>query len=353
MNLNIKLIFPSRSVDSSDNIQELNSYYDFKEQFDVQALEHNLPFKDDNNKKALKSLRFNISHYLWAKKNVKLVIKNERRNETYITRSDWIYYFLSKANKRVVFECHQVSKVRRWVINRVQKNKYSYIVFTNLLLKKEFKINKNFENRTLVLHNGFDNDYFGNTSLKKEKKRVIFVGKLLRFEKDRNINFLIKAFTDSRLDEFKFIIVGGPNDYKDILLKEIEEKEISNVEFLGNLPRRKTLNEIQKSEIGILINTNENMHSIYHTSPIKYFEYLKAKLKIVAVDFPSHRNLPMSNVINFFENNNLDSFVNSVVSASNSESYDALDEEVQSVSERTKTIIEFVARPEGLEPPTL
>ena len=72
MNLNIKLIFPSRSVDSSDNIQELNSYYDFKEQFDVQTLEHNLPFKDDNNKKALKSLRFNISHYLWAKKNVKL-----------------------------------------------------------------------------------------------------------------------------------------------------------------------------------------------------------------------------------------------------------------------------------------
>tara|TARA_B100001057_G_scaffold441255_1_gene475730 strand:+ start:3040 stop:4101 length:1062 start_codon:yes stop_codon:yes gene_type:complete len=353
MNLNIKLIFPSRSVDSSDNIQELNSYYDFKEQFDVQTLEHNLPFKDDNNKKALKSLRFNISHYLWAKKNVKLVIKNERSNETYITRSDWVCYFLSKANKRVVFECHQVSKVRRWVINRIQKNKYSYIVFTNHLLKKEFRINKNFENRTLVLHNGFDNDYFQNATFKKEEKRVIFVGKLLRFEKDRNINFLINAFSDSRLNEFKFIIVGGPNNYKDILLKETKEKGISNVEFLGSLPRKKTIDEIQKSEIGILVNTNENIHSIFHTSPIKYFEYLKAKLKIVAVDFPSHRNLPMSNVINFFENNNLDSFINSVLDASNSENFETLDQEVQSVAERTKTIIKFVARPEGLEPPTL
>ncbi len=353
MNLNIKLIFPSRSVDSSDNIQELNSYYDFKEQFDVQTLEHNLPFKDDNNKKALKSLRFNISHYLWAKKNVKLVIKNERSNETYITRSDWVCYFLSKANKRVVFECHQVSKVRRWVINRIQKNKYSYIVFTNHLLKKEFRINKNFENRTLVLHNGFDNDYFQNATFKKEEKRVIFVGKLLRFEKDRNINFLINAFSDSRLNEFKFIIVGGPNNYKDILLKETKEKGISNVEFLGSLPRKKTIDEIQKSEIGILVNTNENIHSIFHTSPIKYFEYLKAKLKIVAVDFPSHRNLPMSNVINFFENNNLDSFINSVLDASNSENFETLDHEVQSVAERTKTIIKFVARPEGLEPPTL
>ena len=353
MNLNIKLIFPSRSVDSSDNIQELNSYYDFKEQFDVQTLEHNLPFKDDNNKKALKSLRFNISHYLWAKKNVKLVIKNERSNETYITRSDWVCYFLSKANKRVVFECHQVSKVRRWVINRIQKNKYSYIVFTNHLLKKEFRINKNFENRTLVLHNGFDNDYFQNATFKKEEKRVIFVGKLLRFEKDRNINFLINAFSDSRLNEFKFIIVGGPNNYKDILLKETKEKGISNVEFLGSLPRKKTIDEIQKSEIGILVNTNENIHSIFHTSPIKYFEYLKAKLKIVAVDFPSHRNLPMSNIINFFENNNLDSFINSVLDASNSENFETLDQEVQSVAERTKTIIKFVARPEGLEPPTL
>ena len=63
------------------------------------------------------------------------------------------------------------------------------------------------------------------TTLKKKqnlkKKKVVFVGKLLRFKKDRNIEFLVNAFSDKRLYDYKFTIVGGPNKYKDVIEKKI------------------------------------------------------------------------------------------------------------------------------------
>ena len=351
--LDMKLIFPNRSINSSDNIEELQKYYDFQEDFYVEAKEHRLPFKGENPGKFLEKIRFNISHFIWSKKAVNSAISNERKNEKYITRSDWIFYFLSKANKKVLFECHQVSKIRKFVIKSVQNKKNSYIIFTNEILKKEFKIKKNFEKNLLVLHNGYDNDYFEEETKFKKEKKVVFVGKLLRFEKDRNIEFLVNAFSDKRLYDYKFTIVGGPNKYKDVIEKKIVDKNISNVELLGNLSRSKTIAEIQESDVGILINTEENKHSLLHTSPIKYFEYLKANLKIVAVDFPAHRSLPMSEKIIFFENNNQESFVNAILKTIDLPEYDILDEDVRSTFERTKVLLDFFARPEGLEPPTL
>ena len=351
--LDMKLIFPNRSINSSDNIEDLQKYYDFQEDFYVEANEHRLPFKGENPGKFLEKIRFNISHFIWSKKAVNSAISNERENEKYITRSDWIFYFLSKANKKVLFECHQVSKIRKFVIRNVQNKKNSYIIFTNEILKKEFKIKKNFEKNLLILHNGYDNDYFEEETKFKKEKKVVFVGKLLRFEKDRNIEFLVNAFSDKRLYDYKFTIVGGPDKYKDVIEKKIVDKKISNVEMLGNLSRSKTIAEIQESEVGILINTEENKHSLLHTSPIKYFEYLKANVKVVAVDFPAHRSLPMSEKIIFFENNNKESFVNAILKTIDLPEYDILDEDVRSISERTKVLLDFFARPEGLEPPTL
>ena len=46
--LDIKLIFPNRSINSTDNIEELQKYYDFQEDFYVEAKEHRLPFKGEN-----------------------------------------------------------------------------------------------------------------------------------------------------------------------------------------------------------------------------------------------------------------------------------------------------------------
>ena len=51
-----ELIFPNRSINSSDNIEELQKFYDFQEDFYVEAKKHKLPFKGENPGKFLEKL---------------------------------------------------------------------------------------------------------------------------------------------------------------------------------------------------------------------------------------------------------------------------------------------------------
>ncbi len=349
--LDVRLIFPERSKNSSGTLEVLKANYEFEDNFKIKMLKHNYPFKDYEKNTLFKSLRFNISHLLWSKYAVKNILRHERENEYYITRSDWVFYFLSRKNKRVLFECHQVSKIRKIVIKNIQNRKNSKIVFTTKSLRDSFSINKEFAKQTTFLHNGYDDDYFINTPSNKNK--VIFVGNFIRFNKDRNINFLLDSFRDPRLKNFNLTLIGGPEKYKNNLLRTVEEMKLNNVVILGRLSRRKTIHEICSSGIGLLINSDNNLHSTHHTSPLKYFEYLRAGLNIVAVDFFSHRSLPESDKIIYFSHNDKESFINAVISASTKNINEISNIELFSSKHRAKKIIKFFARPEGFEPPTL
>ena len=87
--------------------------------------------------------------------------------------------------------------------------------------------------------------------------------------------------------EYKLTIVGGPDD----VAKKCKTKILKKCKFYRTLSNKHAANHIMKSEIGILLN-EKDQHSEFYTSPIKYFEYLRG-LKIVAVDFKSHRDLPV------------------------------------------------------------
>ena len=132
---------------------------------------------------------------------------------------------------------------------------------------------------------------FLNKILGREKESAIFVGNLLRFNKDRNINFLIQAFKDPRLNGYELLVIGGPEFRKVELENEIISENIKNIKILGELDRFNSIKHILQSKVGILINSEDNTHSTRHTSPLKYYEYLKGNLKVVASDFPSHRTV--------------------------------------------------------------
>ena len=66
--------------------------------------------------------------------------------------------------------------------------------------------------------------------------------------------------------------------------------------------RSETIKQIMSSDIGLLINSRNNEHSYKYTSPLKYFEYLYGGLKVIAGDFPSHKELPFSDVFLFSDN---------------------------------------------------
>ena len=99
---------------------------------------------------------------------------------------------------------------------------------------------------------------------------------------------------------------------------------------------------MKSSEIGLLTNSDLNKHSTHYTSPLKYFEYLHSGLKILAVDFPAHRNLPFSNNIVFFENNNAQSFQNALLEIKSKKYLDKKLLYEITLDSRIKRIIKFI-----------
>tara|TARA_B100000902_G_scaffold385418_1_gene426770 strand:+ start:266 stop:1384 length:1119 start_codon:yes stop_codon:yes gene_type:complete len=337
-NCKVSLIFPLRDKESSESIDEIKNFYGVNESFKVIGISHNLPF---GKVKFFNKIAFHISHYLWSKKTIKKYYSNSSFDDIFITRSDWIFYFLLKNNKKVIFECHQLSKIRKIILKSSLKNKKAKIIFLNNKLKDSF-ISSTTDRNSIVLQNGVDLEFFNN--LKEKKKEVVFVGNLKRFNKERNIKFIINGFLGSDLsNSYKLKIIGGPNETaRKLAIKINKISNVTNIEVLGRLGRKETIEHLEKAEIGIMINSSENKHSLLYTSPLKYFEYLASNIKIVAVDFPSHRDLPYSENISFFNENNLDTLINSLNEISK-KSPTKLDKSTISLDYRAKKIKEFIA----------
>ena len=344
--VDIELIFPDREKTSSDDIQELKRYYNFDVDFKVKKLTHNLPF---GKFKKFKKTSYHISHFIWAMKSVNQ-ISNNISNIIFITRSDWVLYFLAKKNLKVLFECHQPSKLRNLILKYALRKSSTKIIFLNENLYEHHKKYIVHKNNSIILGSAYKDEFFQD-KIEKIPNQVVFAGQLLRFGSDRNINFLVSCFEEKELEKFELKIIGGPSEYIEIFKNKRKKPIPKNVEFIGRIDHKNTTKMLLQSEIGILIN-NEDNHALKYTSPLKYFEYLAANLKIVAVDFNSHKKLPFSDNILFFQNNQKVSFINSIVNSKKTIPVKSEHYEEYSLSKRVKRIIKF-ARLEGLEPPTL
>tara|TARA_B100000945_G_scaffold318796_1_gene324422 strand:+ start:1244 stop:2362 length:1119 start_codon:yes stop_codon:yes gene_type:complete len=336
----VKLIFPLREKSSKGDISSLQNHYDFKESFEVIGTKHYLPF---GKIKFGEKVWFLISHFLWS---FFISSKTEKYSDNftvYFTRSEWIFYFLSLKNKKVVYECHQLSFLKKILIPKCIKKDNSKIIFLNDHLRNNLNFSDDNLNKTIVAHNGVDPELFKD-SRSKRKNNLIFVGNLERFNQERNLDFLINGFKDSILHKkYKLKIIGGPSKEAERLRDKVKNLKLENcIEVLGRLSQKQTVSYIQESDIGILINSSINEHSVKFTSPLKYFEYLYGGCKVLAVDFPSHRSLPYSNKINFFtENDNL-SFINGIVNFENNKKLNKSELNTITTSFRAKNIVNFI-----------
>ena len=334
LGMNVHLIFPLREQRSSDDVAIINSFYEEDLHFDITGTDHKYPF---GKFKLFNRLLFLMSHFLWSRKTVMNILEKKDNSVGFFTRSDWVFYFLSKNNKNVVFECHQFTKIRKFIISSSLKNPGSKIIFLNENLKndyeKRFKLNNNF----VILQNGVDESLFESTA--KNNNQIIFVGKLTRFGKSRNIDYLINSF--SQLDEsYKLKIIGATEPEREKYQKIVGELKIDRrVKIFEFMSHRKVVKHILESEIGVLINTIDNAHSTKYTSPLKYFEYLYADVKVIASNFEAHKKLPFSENIKFFNIGDSSSFVKSVIEVQDTPTLDKNKKEKISLDLRAKEIL--------------
>ena len=337
-NIDVTLIFPLRESGSNSNESTLKKVYNYEVDFKIKGTPHEYPF---GKTRKFERLFFLISHFLWSRKITRSIVKKAEEEITFFTRSEWVFYYLSKNNLKVVYECHQLSKLKKVLLPISIKKQTSKIIFLNEELKVDAKIKKAYDSKIQVVHNGVDEELF-KTKVRKDKKSVIFSGNLSRFNSERNLDFIIQAFSDPKLRDFNLSIVGASESEFASLNKNIEQLGLSErISVEKWVDREQSIKRIQKSSIGILINSENNLHSTKYTSPLKYFEYVYAGLSVVAVDFKAHRVLPNSESISFFKNNDKSNFINAILNASNS-SFSSVGLNEFTLDYRAKQIIDFI-----------
>ena len=331
----VNLYFPLREKQSTADIKSLQNFYQFNESFGSFGVKHPYPH---GKIKFFPKLWFNLSHILWSRKLIKKSFKHDRYNY-FFTRSDWIAYFLAKQGSKVIFECHQTSKVRNFVIKKIGMLENVKIIFLNEHLSKNYKEVK----KSIVLHNAADSDLFTNNMNKKENS-IVFLGNTYRFKQSRGIGQIISWWSDSNLREnYTLEIIGGSTEECYRIKNMINELKLSgSIKVSSWVDRKIAAKKLSEATYGLLINTPKNDHSYLYTSPLKYFEYLYSGLSIIAVDFPSHRSLPVNEKISFFENGNKESFINSLKNSKKSQPLNEDERYSITLDHRAKKLIDFI-----------
>ena len=347
LNVDAKLIFPDRGK-FNKSIEKIENFYEIENKFKIIKFPHRLPFNKIYMNK-FEKFNFLVSSLIWSFITIKKYSKSLTNKELIMTRTHWVLYFASFFKNLVIYECHKFSKLENFIFKKLSKRNNVIIVFSNQTLQKDYRLSNRLLKKSIVLESAFDEKMFSETAVKREKNKILFVGNLLRFDKSRNLEFLINAFHDSRLQDFKLTIIGGP----DKVVDDLQDSLASNTKMIGRLFQKEAINEIMSSEIGLLINEGNDMHSIKHTSPIKYYEYLRGGLKVLAVDFPSHRNLPVGQNNFYFKENNTEDFIEKLLIASQAKYIYNSNLKNYSYMARLKKLLNHLARLEGLEPPTL
>tara|TARA_B100001109_G_scaffold255585_1_gene259386 strand:+ start:5245 stop:6435 length:1191 start_codon:yes stop_codon:yes gene_type:complete len=344
--IEVNLCYPRRG-DLDFRKETIEKFYDIESKFKITQLAHKLPFGYFN---YFEKINFIVSSFIWSFYSVKKIMKTVSNNEIIMTRTHWILFFLSKYKNLIIFECHKFSKINNYIFKRLRKKENILIVFSNKNLKDSFLLSSTLEKKAIILESSFEDRLFKDpkTYSNKKKNKIVFVGHLLRFNKTRDLEFIIDSFKGKELENFELTIIGGPNKAANDLKKTASK----NVRILGHISNKEAIKEMESADIGILINEKDE-HSEMHTSPIKYFEYLRSGLKILAVDFEAHKNLPLKENLYFFENKNLNSFKDNLIKVSKKNFKENTELDKFSYSHRVSKLINHIARLEGLEPPTL
>ena len=336
-NVKIKLYFPLREINSSSDLMTLQKFYSFKEEFEVVGINHKFPF---GKIKFLEGLWFHISHLLWSRNTIKAFFKNDIEN-TFLTRSDWVAYFLAKQGSKVVIECHQTSKLRNYIYKKLSKFENVKFIFLNENLLKNY----NFLTNSIVLQNGVDNKLFDSVEENKIRNKIIFVGNLARFNESRGLLSVLEWFQDYRLkNNYQLEIIGGNKNEVEIFKQKIQELKLESTIKVRSwiTDRIEIARELKKSSFGLLINTPYDKHSYYYTSPLKYFEYLYSELKVIATNYPAHQTLPYIDFANLFSFDDKESFINALKVDKKNNYLNHSELKSITLENRAKKIVEFI-----------
>jgi glycosyltransferase involved in cell wall biosynthesis len=208
----------------------------------------------------------------------------------------------------------------------------------------------------LPLPNGVDLSEFKINASKEElrnrlsfpvyKKIVLYTG---NFYDWKGTDTLVEAARLSTSGDPVFIFVGGSDKEVEMKKKELQEKGISNVLFMGHRNRKEIPFILKSADVLVLPNSPVSEESIKYTSPVKLGEYMASGVPIVASDLPSIRAIVSDKAAVFFKPDDAEALSESISKvltnlelAKDISSHALLEVEKYSWQKRASSILEFI-----------
>ncbi|MCT7517021.1 glycosyltransferase family 4 protein [Aliarcobacter cryaerophilus] len=234
----------------------------------------------------------NLNQFLWSNLgavtfaiSVLLNLVIYGKEYTIFTRDWYVLKVLLLGKKlgiiknKIYFEAHKFSN---HLIQNFKKCD-GLIVINNYL--KELHKKKNIK-KIIVSHDGVNFEEYQTIKeyeySKKEKYTLVYTGNLFTW---KGVHTLVDSlkFVNQNVE---LIIVGGSNEVLDDFRKYIKKSGLVNIILTGHVPKKDTIQYVQKADMLFLPNSAKDKMSFY-TSPIKLFEYMAAKRPIIASNLPS------------------------------------------------------------------
>lgn len=124
---------------------------------------------------------------------------------------------------------------------------------------------------------------------------IIYSGSLHEWKND--LELLLEAI--SAIDEkIKLLVVGGHKQRIEELRQVARDQDLGSdtVIFVGRIPHKKVYEYLAIADIGVVPLKPDTPQATKYTSPVKLFEYLASKLRVVASDVPAVRSIDDPNI---------------------------------------------------------
>ncbi|RJQ31207.1 glycosyltransferase family 1 protein [Candidatus Parcubacteria bacterium] len=213
------------------------------------------------------------------------------------SRDEFSLFLISLFKKNIVLELHTFPNSKLFLYKFLLKRTKKIITITELL-KKLLVEKLNVDPAKIQVNpDGINLDQFDmaltrsecrrRLNLPQEKKIIIYCGHLFGWKGVYTLAESSKYLADDNL----IVFVGGMEHDKNKLGCYIRDKNLKNVILLGHKPPTEIPFYLNAADAAVLPNSAQNDISKFYTSPMKLFEYMAAKIPIVASDLPSVREI--------------------------------------------------------------
>lgn len=285
--------------------EDLFSYYQLKKSFTISR-----KFFID-----LRRLNNYWPHFTFFVKQVSFAISLlfaylfvARTGKIIYTREPLIAIIFKKLGYFTVYEAHFFRpSYGFWFLNQLKK--VDRIVANSQGTAAEYS--KHGLNHILVCPNGVNAAEFNLNQVKGElrvqlqlpldKKIIMYLG---HFYEWKGIGQIIQAAEILKNDqELLFALVGGSDQDISRYRQLVQELGLSNLTFLGRKNRAAVPQYLKSADLLLLTLEPTSLEASKFTSPIKLFEYLAAKVPVVAANVLSIRNLVSEQEVIFYQPN--------------------------------------------------